>query len=396
MRPSSTPPCPFVRGDLLARAKKRWRAQVKSVPAINQKRLLRIDPSIDAYVLGNDGNTPTSADDQSAAPIPLHGANGVVHTVRDLSADGALKGSIEYLRYQDWCMTRDALESAIWWAHVVDHHTHALLADFRAYLAPSSSEQELEARALSKRVCVWGGRAGIFGNMDQADPDLGKKLSDWFAQARNTRDRAAALAQGVQINGLGPSFASKHLRFIDPQRYATLDNILAQAFGFPMEPAAYEQFLRSLESFKTTYQLSQSIADLEHGLFYFAQPFFSSDPPQQHKQLSDPSPYFGAISQHALARDFAKVTEFSPIIDIYRRREGPEHWYGIERPLATMPRHALKFVLMVDSSTHAGSSEVCFFSVASKALNVTQTREYLSFLYPAHSLSGIPLEWPNP
>lgn len=396
MNPHTSPklPNPLVRGDFLFHAQKELSAQkrcpiaLQSVKNLNQRKLSEIDPRLDAEVLkGND----------RIKPLPLFGANGVVHTVVDdfdEEEKDTLKDDAKYLRYQDWCITRNAMESAIWWAHAIDKDTQRLLEDFRAFLSEDAKQPKPRATDLSERVCKWGGsRVVVSGHTQPDGKDLESLLRAWFLKAR-TGTRKEALADGQKFKGLGVSFASKHLRFINPDRYATLDNILSQAFGFEMTDGGYEAFLQSLEAFKETHKLPYNIADIEHGLFFLVQPFFSSSPPQEHKPYSDKSPMFGTISLEALAREFDLVTAFSPTIDIYRRKNCAEHWYGIDRQEVN-GRRRIKILMLVAPKAASNGTEVIYFFV-DKELNMQQTRACLHALYQQHSASKAILDWQDP
>lgn len=81
---------------------------------------------------------------------------------------------------------------------------------------------------------------------------------------RSERD---AITCGVAIKGLGVSFASKHLRIIDPSRFAVLDDVICQGFGVAMNVQGYLLFLRLLRAFRVEHALSCSVAELESALF---------------------------------------------------------------------------------------------------------------------------------
>lgn len=59
---------------------------------------------------------------------------------------------------------------------------------------------------------------------------------------------ANAILKGTQIRGLDVSFASKHLRMLEPKKYAVLDNVLSKGLGFALNSRGYRFFLSTLRS----------------------------------------------------------------------------------------------------------------------------------------------------
>lgn len=124
--------------------------------------------------------------------------------------------------------------------------------------------------AFSEKVCAWAKPTGylVRGKLKGCNPDdLDKQLCAWFKSALKTDDVETALARGLEIKGLGVSFASKHLRMLQPKRFATLDSILSQELGFALSCAEYARFLRELRAFRRRYGLREPIGTLETGLF---------------------------------------------------------------------------------------------------------------------------------
>lgn len=76
-----------------------------------------------------------------------------------------------------------------------------------------------------------------------------------------------AIAKGAQIKGLGVSFASKHLRMLDPERYAVLDDVLQQGLGIALNPRGYRLFLSALRAMAKEINQPMRIANLEAALF---------------------------------------------------------------------------------------------------------------------------------
>jgi hypothetical protein len=98
-----------------------------------------------------------------------------------------------------------------------------------------------QLRDFIRCVCIWGGYPGIAGRILKQNemPDLQAQ----FRQAQNATTPTEAL---VVINGIkqlgSPSFASKHLRFLQPQVYPVLDRIIAQRLVYDLNPKEYGRF----------------------------------------------------------------------------------------------------------------------------------------------------------
>lgn len=121
----------------------------------------------------------------------------------------------------------------------------------------------------SRAVCIWGQGSRVWGNLTRLNEPraLGSALSDWLATARETCDPGAAIAPGVAIKGLRASFASKHLRMLDPKRFATLDEVISTGLGYAMNVAGFRLWLHDLQRLKAQHDLSLRIADIESGIF---------------------------------------------------------------------------------------------------------------------------------
>ena len=76
-----------------------------------------------------------------------------------------------------------------------------------------------------------------------------------------------AIEPGINIKGLGVSFASKHLRMLDPDRFAVLDEVLSDGLGFALNPKGYKLFMQLLQDFSKQNHIKHSLAELESGLF---------------------------------------------------------------------------------------------------------------------------------
>lgn len=134
----------------------------------------------------------------------------------------------------------------------------------------------LEASAFSQRVCYWGGGGRVWGTLKAGNGgDPGAAIADWLNAVKAGKlDDEEAIGRGCAIAGLRVSFASKHLRMLQPHRFAVLDEVLSEGLGFALNRKGYAFFLRTLRSLQATLQerfrLDIDVATLEAGLFMLA------------------------------------------------------------------------------------------------------------------------------
>jgi hypothetical protein len=126
----------------------------------------------------------------------------------------------------------------------------------------------------SKAVCMWGGGGRVWTRIEQLNhnkADLKVRLDQWLAVADSSSNYFEAIAPGYEIPGLGVSFASKHLRWLKPDRYAVLDDVLEEGLGFAANPVGYRFFMNTLREFqsKNVPPIDQSVtvAELESAIF---------------------------------------------------------------------------------------------------------------------------------
>jgi Putative 8-oxoguanine DNA glycosylase OGG-like protein len=93
-------------------------------------------------------------------------------------------------------------------------------------------------------VCNWGNYPGIAARVIQNNhPD---DLAALFRQAYREADKGTvteALATLQRVNEFGISFASKHLKFLAPNKAVVLDSIIETRLGYARNLAGYENFL---------------------------------------------------------------------------------------------------------------------------------------------------------
>lgn len=126
-----------------------------------------------------------------------------------------------------------------------------------------------QAYSFSKKVCGWGRGQRVWANLKRHNPNrLGETLADWLTLAQLARSPADAIAPSLKIKGLGISFASKHLRMLNPSRFATLDSVINEGLGYGLNPSGYSLFMRDIRQLQESLSVhDMSVADCEMGLF---------------------------------------------------------------------------------------------------------------------------------
>ena len=210
--------------------------------------------------------------DGRGVALPFRAADGVMRTVID--TDPA-----EVLAIADFRFTRPALDCGVALANLeqpantvpttgsVEH-----LA-CRYLVAPSASA----AAALTEAVCHWGGGGRVLGNLKRHHAGrLGDVMQRWMQAALAAASDEEAIAQASPQrpaglpHGLGISFGSKHLRMLDPDRFAVLDSVLSEGLGYALNPKGYALFMRHLRDLHQRLSASgwgHSLARTESGLF---------------------------------------------------------------------------------------------------------------------------------
>lgn len=102
-----------------------------------------------------------------------------------------------------------------------------------------------ELQSFIKTVCNWGGYPGIAGRIIKNNEinEIATIFRKAYRQALDG-DVIEALETLQQIKGLGKvSFASKHLKFLAPERAVVLDSIISERLGYRMNAGGYARFL---------------------------------------------------------------------------------------------------------------------------------------------------------
>jgi hypothetical protein len=124
-------------------------------------------------------------------------------------------------------------------------------------LASGFSDEILEQ--FIRRVCYWGGYSGIVGRVFKRNTLADIKLH--FGRAatalhQDVPDLKAALQAINTIKGLGtPSFSSKQLRFLFPDRCPILDTV-TKSLGYQFNAEGYAQFATDCATIARTLEMA--------------------------------------------------------------------------------------------------------------------------------------------
>lgn len=233
-------------------------------PKFRQTDWVTVCPQCDAYALGNNF--------EKQSQWPFLCSDEVWRVMGDFGGHGGQTPNTGILKFGDFEFSKHALDSAIHRVQEEDINTSALEA------TGEQLNENSDFLDFCQKVCAWGGGLRVFANLIRKNnkTELNRSLRDWLLQARRSASVEEAISVGIQIDGLAVSFASKHLRMIDPQKYAVLDSVLSKGFGFALNPKGYRLFMKTLSDFKVENHLTEKLATLESGIFYMIRQQVSS------------------------------------------------------------------------------------------------------------------------
>jgi hypothetical protein len=128
-----------------------------------------------------------------------------------------------------------------------------------------------------RKVCCWAGYAGIAGKVLRHNSQ--EKIAETMKRAYDHTEREdlrAALEAMLGLRGLAVSFASKHLKFLNPNRHVVLDSTISERLGYPRAPDGYCEFVADCASVLTAVKAAKvmrpsgnpfRIADVEMAIF---------------------------------------------------------------------------------------------------------------------------------
>lgn len=144
------------------------------------------------------------------------------------------------------------------------------LGDFPALLDkhragdPSTASVELYARefvqlglpverlwAFIRMVCGWGNSPFVGGNIVRYNARQTQDLHRKFVECREHLDASnsrAAIACMSSIEGMNVSFASKHLKFLAPEKAVVLDSLISRGLGYALTTDGYVEFVEKCQS----------------------------------------------------------------------------------------------------------------------------------------------------
>ncbi|MGI9338254.1 MAG: hypothetical protein ACR2P4_07095 [Gammaproteobacteria bacterium] len=91
-------------------------------------------------------------------------------------------------------------------------------------------------------VCTWGGYSGIAGRVLK-NANIRKAFGEALKFAKDGK-QDAAICSLLVLNGLGISFASKHLRMMSSRTCVVFDRILQENLPYPSDVSGYREFCR--------------------------------------------------------------------------------------------------------------------------------------------------------
>ncbi|MGQ0333475.1 hypothetical protein [Halomonas elongata] len=228
-----------------------------SFPAksVSNVQWVRVCPSCDAYALGAE----------TTHHWPFKAADGVMRVVDDYEK-GCVVAERKSLDFCGFRFSEAALVSANFLLGVEAVGTQSLELKGGSLSENSSAADFLQ---FSRGVCEWGRGQRVWGNLQRhhGAESLAQVLKSWLVFANSPCTDEDAIARGAGIKGLGVSFASKHLRMLDPERYAVLDDVFRQGLGIALNPRGYRLFLSALRSLAKEIDQPMRIANLETALF---------------------------------------------------------------------------------------------------------------------------------
>ena len=293
----------------------------------------------------------------SLTAVPFYLGNGIFCTIHDLDDHGNFNPQEQSIRLAGFIFSKQAVLCSAFWSILIEFRTLPLLElghRFKTEDAPGDSE----CLDFSREVCVWGGRGGIF--FELSAHHCAAEIRSWLIESANGMPADLAVRKGAALKGLDISFASKHLRFVDPDRFATFDSLLAQAFNLDLTPRSYAQFLEQLRDIQQTYFFRDDLATIEHGFFTLLQPFYEANRLRDGVKLqAADSPLFFSATSATIDRDFVQIEEFSPEISLFHRKS-QNHIYGFSRQPDARGRRQLAVLLLAGRSEDEHSNSAAF------------------------------------
>ncbi|MFM0031866.1 hypothetical protein PQR70_37220 [Paraburkholderia madseniana] len=198
---------------------------------------------------------------------PYRCGEGVMRTVDDFDEQSGVY-TTEVLDFASFPHSRNALSSAIGQqkrdSNTVDTEARGKTL-LRAIKAGHANPADFFS--FSEAVHQWGRGERVWGNLKRFNGDaLEGLMAAWLSEAPNL-DIADAVEVGITIKGLDVSFASKHLRMLEPERFCVLDEVLSLGLGYALNPRGYKLFVNQLRAYQLEHRPDETIAYVEAGFF---------------------------------------------------------------------------------------------------------------------------------
>ena len=218
------------------------------------KDWVTVCPVCDSYALGIETNTPW----------PFLCSDGVMRVATDFDHNELTAGG-EELNFAGFKFSRAALDASVKLLEQEDTATSEVEGLGERFFKSPSVEAAYE---FSRQVCEWGRGQRVWGNLERfhSKESLGQQICEWLISAR-TMSPEEAIAAGVNIKGLGVSFASKHLRLAMQDRFGVLDEVICEGLGFAMNEAGYRLFHLAIQDFQARFTPDLSVSKIESGVF---------------------------------------------------------------------------------------------------------------------------------
>jgi hypothetical protein len=101
-----------------------------------------------------------------------------------------------------------------------------------------------QLRQFIKAVCHWGGYPGVAARVIKNNMEPALRYAFEAAHSHVTaQDDISAIKSLLKLKGLAVSFASKHLKFLAPEKAVVLDGTISARLGYALTPDGYQAFV---------------------------------------------------------------------------------------------------------------------------------------------------------
>ena len=122
-----------------------------------------------------------------------------------------------------------------------------------------------DAKQFVRDVIDWGRGHRFADRFKKRNAD--SKVAAALKKAINANSMGKAVEELAALKYLGFSFASKVLRFMQPEKAVILDQVLSTRLGYPKTAGGYEDFLSDCYALREVAAPDLRICDIESALF---------------------------------------------------------------------------------------------------------------------------------